>query len=62
MGDSHVYLNHVEPLKEQLLRKPKEFPKLFLKREVKDIEDFTSDDFELEGYNPHPKINMPMAV
>lgn len=62
LGDSHVYLNHIEPLKEQLKRTPKEFPKLYLKRDVKDIEDFKVEDFDLVGYNPHPKINMEMAV
>ncbi|XP_037937323.1 thymidylate synthase [Teleopsis dalmanni] len=62
MGDTHVYKNHVEPLKEQLKRIPRAFPKLLIKREVKSIEDFTFDDFEIIGYNPYPKIQMEMAV
>jgi len=62
LGDTHVYLNHVEPLKEQLTRDPKPFPKLVIKREVENIEDFTIDDFEVQGYDPHPKITMAMAV
>ncbi|CAB0034911.1 unnamed protein product [Trichogramma brassicae] len=62
MGDCHVYLNHVPALQEQLLRKPKPFPKLIITRDVKEIDDFKSSDFQLDGYHPHPKISMPMAV
>ena len=62
MGDCHVYLNHVEALKEQIARKPKPFPKLQITREIKSIDDFTLSDFQLEGYQPHAKISMPMAV
>jgi thymidylate synthase len=62
MGDTHVYLNHVEPLKEQLQRTPRDFPTLHFKRKVDNIEDFTFEDFEIRDYNPYPKINMEMAV
>jgi len=62
LGDAHVYLNHVEPLGVQLERKPKEFPKLVIKRKVENIEDFKFEDFAVEGYEPHPKITMEMAV
>ncbi|GFR78837.1 thymidylate synthase [Elysia marginata] len=62
MGDAHVYVNHIEPLREQLKRTPRPFPKLTIKRKVTDIEDFTADDFEIVGYKPHPKIQMDMAV
>jgi len=62
MGDTHIYLNHVEPLKEQLERTPRPFPKLVIKRQVQDIEDFRYEDFEIVGYNPYPKIKMEMAV
>uniref|UniRef100_A0A336MFY9 Thymidylate synthase n=1 Tax=Culicoides sonorensis TaxID=179676 RepID=A0A336MFY9_CULSO len=61
-GDTHVYLNHVEPLQEQLKRKPRQFPKLKIKRKVEKIDDFKFEDFEIEGYNPYPKISMEMAV
>ncbi|KAF0313767.1 Thymidylate synthase [Amphibalanus amphitrite] len=61
-GDTHVYLNHVEPLKEQLQRQPRPFPRLRIARAVQNIEDFTMDDFVLEGYDPHKKIHMDMAV
>jgi len=62
LGDAHVYVNHTEALKEQLLRTPRPFPKLFIKREIRDIDSFTMEDFQLEGYKPHPKIAMKMAV
>ncbi|XP_069679212.1 thymidylate synthase [Periplaneta americana] len=62
MGDSHVYQNHVTALKEQLKRKPRSFPTLRINRDVQNIEDFQFSDFELQNYNPYPKINMEMAV
>lgn len=62
MGDSHIYLNHVEPLKEQLQRVPRPFPHLYIKRKVTNIENFIAEDFDLVGYNPYPKIHMDMAV
>lgn len=62
LGDAHVYLNHIDALKIQLKRTPREFPKLFLKRKVENIEDFTMEDFDLIGYKPHPRIAMEMAV
>lgn len=49
-------------LKTQLERPLRAFPTLKIKREVQNIEDFKYDDFELENYNPHPKIDMEMAV
>jgi len=62
LGDAHVYSNHVEALKTQLEREPKEFPKIAIKRQVEKIEDFNIDDFEVVGYQSHPKIVMDMAV
>lgn len=61
-GDTHIYLNHVEPLKEQLGRKPRPFPKLNIKRRVTNIDDFKIDDLEIIGYEPYPTIKMEMAV
>ncbi|XP_030382406.1 thymidylate synthase-like [Scaptodrosophila lebanonensis] len=61
-GDTHVYRNHVDPLKEQLKRKPRPFPKLNIRRQVQNIEDFRFDDFEILDYQPYPKIHMEMAV
>uniref|UniRef100_A0A8C4ULC8 Thymidylate synthase n=1 Tax=Falco tinnunculus TaxID=100819 RepID=A0A8C4ULC8_FALTI len=62
LGDAHIYLNHVEPLKVQLQREPRPFPKLRILRKVEDISDFKAEDFQIEDYNPHPPIKMEMAV
>lgn len=62
MGDAHVYKDHVDALKEQIERTPKEFPTLQIKRDIKDIDDFQLDDFEIVDYNPHKSIKMKMSV
>lgn len=62
MGDCHVYTNHVAPLREQLKREPRPFPKLRIKNGLKDIDGFKFEDFEIVGYNPYPAIKMEMAV
>jgi len=62
MGNTHIYQNHVEPLKTQLERTPRPFPVLRINPDVKDIDGFQLSDFELVGYNPHGKIAMDMAV
>lgn len=62
IGDAHVYVNHMEPLKKQLRRKPRPFPTVSIKRKVEDIEDFKFEDFELHGYEPHFKIAMDSVV
>lgn len=61
-GDTHVYLNHIEPLEEQLRRVPKPFPTLHFKRNVQTIDEFQFEDFEIRGYDPYPTIKMEMAV
>jgi len=62
IGDCHVYSNHVEPLKEQLEREPKDFPLLKINPNVTDIDKFNFSDFEIIGYKPHKRIAMKMAV
>lgn len=62
LGDAHVYKDHIDALKEQISRNPRPFPKLKIKRDVKDIDDFKLTDFEIEDYNPHPRIQMKMSV
>jgi len=62
MGDTHVYLNHVDPLKIQLERTPHPFPLLHLNPDVKNIEDFTFEDFKLINYTKDKRIKMEMAV
>lgn len=61
-GDTHIYKTHVEALQVQAQREPKPFPKLFIKKKVLDIEDFSVEDFELVGYEPQERIQMKMAV
>jgi dihydrofolate reductase/thymidylate synthase len=62
LGDSHVYLNHVAPLREQLTRQPRPFPTLTLNPDVKDIDGFKATDIAIHNYLPHPPIKMEMAV
>ena len=62
MGDMHVYLNHVEALKEQTARVPNAFPKLRLKRPITDIAAWSFEDLELTDYFPQASIKMEMAV
>ena len=62
LGDSHIYLNHVEQVKEQLAREPLPLPTLWINPEVKDIFKFTMEDFRLDGYNSYASIKAPMAV
>ncbi|KDN43109.1 hypothetical protein K437DRAFT_278827 [Tilletiaria anomala UBC 951] len=62
MGDAHVYNDHVEPLKEQIKREPYPFPTFKFARQVSDIDAFKPDDFVIENYKCHGKIEMKMAV
>nr|XP_018898697.1 PREDICTED: thymidylate synthase [Bemisia tabaci] len=62
LGDSHVYLNHVDALNVQLKRQLRPFPTLKIVRDISSIDDFKFEDFLLEGYKPHPKVEMKMAV
>ena len=61
-GDVHLYLNHMEQAKEQLLREPYELPKLNIKRKPDSIYDYTYDDFELVNYQCHPHIKAPISI
>lgn len=63
-GDTHIYKNHIEQVKEQLTRTPRPFPKVVVNDAVKhkDWSEITVDDFELIGYFPHPTIKIPMAI
>ena len=55
-GDTYVHRDHFGALRTQLEREPRPFPKLRWPRMVNSIDDFTSEDFVVEGYNPHPNI------
>ena len=61
-GDTHIYTNHVEQVKEQLLRAPYGKPALVLNPEITDINKFTMNDIHLEGYESHGAIKAHMAV
>lgn len=62
LGDAHLYLNHIDQAKEQLMRKPGSLPSIEINPEVKDIFAFTFDDFELVDYVAQPHIAAPVAV
>ena len=62
LGDAHIYLNHVEQVKEQLVREPLPLPTLWINPDVQDILTFTMEDFRLDGYTSHDSIKAPMAV
>lgn len=62
IGDAHVYLNHIDALREQLRRKPRPFPALHITPDKTDIDAFEFSDLELKGYLPHKSIKMKMAV
>ncbi|MCL1951004.1 MAG: thymidylate synthase [Turicibacter sp.] len=62
IGDAHIYNDHMAQVKEQLSREPKGFPKMMLNPEITSIFDFAYDDFQLEGYDPHPLIKGKVSV
>jgi thymidylate synthase len=62
LGDTHVYHNHFDAVKEQLARQPLPLPALRLNPDVKDIDGFRMEDIELENYQSHPPIKAKMAV
>ena len=62
IGDAHVYSNHVDALRTQIQRTPKPFPRLYINKEVRDMDQFSIKDFTIEGYNPDSTIKMKMAV
>ena len=61
-GDAHIYNNHLEQINLQLSREPKPLPKMILNKEVKNIFDFTFEDFTLINYDPHPHIKGIVAI
>jgi len=61
-GDAHLYLNHMEQVTEQLSREPLALPSMRINPNVKDIFNFTFDDFELTNYQAHPHIKAAISV
>tara|TARA_Y100001936_G_scaffold137151_1_gene133937 strand:- start:236 stop:469 length:234 start_codon:yes stop_codon:yes gene_type:complete len=61
LGDTHIYLNHIDQVEEQLSRKPHELPNLKI-NEKENLFDFNFNDFELLNYQSHPFISAPIAV
>lgn len=62
LGDAHIYQNHIEQVKLQLTRSPKQAPIMRLNPNVKNIFDFVYEDFEVIDYNPHPLIKGDISV
>ena len=61
LGDVHLYRNHIEQAREQLVRAPRPFPRMRLTPK-RDLFAFQYEDFAIEGYDPHPAIKAPIAV
>jgi thymidylate synthase len=61
-GDVHVYLNHIEQVREQIAREPRPMPTMALKRRPASIDDYRIEDFEVVGYDPHAAIHADVAV
>ena len=62
LGDAHIYLNHIEQVKLQLTRKPRQLPRMQLNSEIRNIFDFKYEDFILSDYDPHPHIKGEISV
>ncbi len=62
LGDAHIYLNHIDQVRLQLTRAPLPMPRMLLNPEVKDIDGFRFEDFQLVDYQAHPHIKGDIAV
>lgn len=62
LGDAHIYTNHMDQVKLQLEREPRQLPRMVINPAVDDIFGFKYEDFTLEGYDPHPHIAGKVSV
>ena len=62
LGDTHIYHNHFEQVREQLTRTPLPLPQMKLNPEIRNIDDFTYEDFTLENYQSYGKLEGKVAV
>ena len=62
LGDAHLYSNHIDQAKLQLQRDCRELPIMKMNKEIKNLFDFTYEDFELINYDPHPHIKAAVAI
>lgn len=62
INDAHIYERHIEPLKEQIQQYSYAAPELWINPEIKRIDDFTINDFDLKNYEYHPSIKMEIAI
>jgi thymidylate synthase len=62
LGDTHLYVNHIDQAKLQLSREPRELPIMKLNQAIKNIDDFKFEDFELLNYDPHPAIKGDISI
>ncbi|MCC5958165.1 MAG: thymidylate synthase [Rhodobacteraceae bacterium] len=62
LGDAHIYSNHMDQVRTQLAREPRALPQMNILRSPDSVFDFRYDDFQIEGYDPHPAIKAPVAV
>ncbi len=62
LSDVHIYSNHMEQVKTQIAREPRQLPELKLLRKPASIYDYKFEDFEVVGYDPHPHISAPVSI
>jgi thymidylate synthase len=62
IGDGHIYKNHIQQMKKQILREPKPLPTLVLDKSIKNIDEFTLDHIQLSNYNPYPAIKGTVSI
>jgi thymidylate synthase len=62
LGDAHIYLNHIDQVKLQLTREPRQLPVMRINPERRNLDEFIYEDFQVENYNPHSHIKGEISV